>query len=189
MVIGMSGNIDRNFSFDTYRNQFSLGNKLARMAWLLYSAFFFRPFPTKYLNGLRIAGLRLFGAKLGKRGVSIHRTVRIWAPWNLIMADYTLIDRDCRVYNPGHVILNTETVISENVFLCTASHDVHSMGHELIVKPIVFHGKNWVASDVIILPGVDVGVGAVVGAGAVVTRTVGPWKIVAGNPAVIVGKR
>jgi len=182
---------DNNMSleFHTYVNRLSLRNKIARALWNIYSLVLFRTLPTKYCNWLRVLGLRLFGAKLGCHGVSVHRTARIWAPWNLVMEDYTLIDRDCRVYNPDVITIKSETVISENVFLCTASHDVHSRGHELVTRPITFNGGNWVAADVIILPGVTVGEGVVVGAGSVVSKDIKPWMIVAGNPAREVGER
>lgn len=178
-----------NVTYHTYKSKLSTRNKLGRLLWNMYAAFFFKTLPSKYLNWARVAGLRLFGAKLGRHGVSVHRTARIWAPWNLVMSDYTLIDRDCRVYNPDVITLKSETVVSENVFLCTASHDVHSAGHELVTRPIVLQGKNWVAADAIILPGVELGEGAVVGAGSVVTKSVTPWMIVAGNPARDIGRR
>jgi len=177
------------FTFHNYRNKLPLKNKLARFMWSIYATFLFRSLPTKYLNGLRVAGLRLFGAKVGRRGVSVHRTVRIWAPWNLEMADYTLIDRACRIYNPASVIVNSESVISENVFLCAASHDVNSLTHDLIAKPILLEGKNWVAADAMILPGVKVGEGAVVAARAVVVKDVPAWSIVGGNPCRVISHR
>ena len=43
--------------------------------------------------------------------------------------------------------------------------------------------KAWIGFNVIILKGVDIGEGAVVGAGSVVTRDVPPYTVVAGNPA------
>lgn len=171
------------FAYHTYKNNFTVQNKVGRLLWMLYSAVFFRTLPTKYLNFIRVAGLRLFGAKIGRCGVSVHRTARIWAPWNLTMDSYTLIDRDCRIYNPAMITIRSETVISENVYLCTASHDIRSRQHELITRPIVLEGKNWVAASAILLPGVTIGEGAVVGAGAVVPKSVAPWKVVAGNPA------
>lgn len=47
----------------------------------------------------------------------------------------------------------------------------------------------WIGSRVILLPGVRVGTGAVIGAGAVVTGSVEPYSVVAGNPAQVVGHR
>lgn len=47
----------------------------------------------------------------------------------------------------------------------------------------------WIGYGVTILSGVTVGDGAVLGAGAVMTRDVEPYAIVAGNPALAIGKR
>ena len=47
----------------------------------------------------------------------------------------------------------------------------------------------WIGARCLILPGVEIGTGAVVGAGSVVSRPVGPYEVVAGNPARVVRKR
>lgn len=55
--------------------------------------------------------------------------------------------------------------------------------------PVVIEDDVWIGSKVIILPGVKVGHGSIIGAGAVVTKDVDPYCIVAGNPAEVVGRR
>ena len=47
----------------------------------------------------------------------------------------------------------------------------------------------WIGARAIILPGVTIGEGAVVAAGAVVTKDVGPWAVVGGNPAKVIKMR
>lgn len=54
------------------------------------------------------------------------------------------------------------------------------------VKPVVIQDRTWIGFNAIILKGVTIGSGAIVGAGAVVTRDVPPCAIVAGNPATII---
>ena len=56
-------------------------------------------------------------------------------------------------------------------------------------KPIVIGNDVWIGRSVIVLPGVTIGDGAVLGAGAVVTKPVGAYAIVAGNPARLVRYR
>lgn len=59
-----------------------------------------------------------------------------------------------------------------------------------IKKPDTVIGNDvWIGSNSIIMAGVDVGDGAVIGAGAIVTRSVEPFTIVAGSPAKVVGRR
>jgi acetyltransferase-like isoleucine patch superfamily enzyme len=54
------------------------------------------------------------------------------------------------------------------------------------VSPVIICDKVWIGFGASILPGVTVGEGAVVGAGSMVTRTVEPWTVVAGNPARVI---
>lgn len=56
-------------------------------------------------------------------------------------------------------------------------------------KPIVIEDDVWIGSRVIILPGVHVGKGSVIGAGAVVTKSIEPYSVVGGNPAKLIRKR
>jgi len=56
----------------------------------------------------------------------------------------------------------------------------------VIIQPVVIQDKVWIGLHVIILSGIQIGEGAIVGAGSVVTKDVPPWTIVAGNPARII---
>jgi acetyltransferase-like isoleucine patch superfamily enzyme len=56
----------------------------------------------------------------------------------------------------------------------------------VVIGPIKIGNKSWVGMNAIILKGVEIGEGAVVAAGSVVTKTVPPWTIVAGNPARVI---
>lgn len=80
-------------------------------------------------------------------------------------------------------------VINDGCRLLTGTHNVHSPNWELIAKPIVIRDYVWIATGATILPGVTIGRGAVVGACAVVSKSVEPLTIVAGNPARPVGRR
>ncbi len=86
-------------------------------------------------------------------------------------------------------MLGDNATVSQGVKLCTAGHDIASKIMELTIAPIVIGANAWVAGWSIVLPGVSVGEGAVVGAGAVVTKDVEPWTVVGGNPATVIKKR
>ena len=66
---------------------------------------------------------------------------------------------------------------------CLATSLVHTLPSTLVARGITIDDGAWIGSRVVILPGVHVGKGAVVAAGAVVTRNVPPQAMVAGVPA------
>jgi maltose O-acetyltransferase len=68
-------------------------------------------------------------------------------------------------------------------------NDYHELYRRRILPtpmPITIEDDVWLASGCIVLPGVSVGRGAVVGAGAVVVSDVPPFTLVAGNPARVI---
>ena len=158
-------------------------HRIKRLVWCVVNATVFRLLPRK----LRLKILRAFGAKFkyGQCGAS----ARVYAPWNLECELSACIGPEVEIYNKDKVYIGHMAVISQGVYLCTASHDVRSKEMTLVTKPIRIGSQAWVAAKSIVLPGVTIGEGAVVGAGAVVAKDVPPWTIVVGNPARVVGKR
>ena len=171
-----------------YVNRLGWKNKVMRGCWILTYYFLFRPFSLKLFRVWRNCVLRVFGAKIGKCS-TVHAAVRIWAPWNLEIGDFTAIAPRVELYSVDKIRLGTKVALSQEAYLCTASHDIKSSNMELITRPIVVHSDAWITARSFIGPGVTVGEGAVVGACAVVTKDVEPWTVVAGNPARVVKKR
>lgn len=87
------------------------------------------------------------------------------------------------------VTLGNCVVVSDGVELITGSHDVHSRHWPLVTGQIYIDDFAWIATGAMVLPGVTIGRGAVVAARSVVTKSVDPLAIVAGNPACCVGRR
>jgi maltose O-acetyltransferase len=77
-------------------------------------------------------------------------------------------------------------MIGPNVQIYTAAHDLRAeariQGWE-VARPVLIEDNVWIGGGAILLPGVNIGRNAVVGAGAVVTRSVPANTVVAGNPA------
>lgn len=163
-------------------------NKLKRLVWEIVWAVAFRPTPRWCLNGWRCFLLRAFGAKIAA-GVKVQGSAEIWQPWKLTIGENSWIDGEVKLYSVDEIKIGANVVISEGAFICTASHDITSEAFELVTKPVEIGDSAWIAARAIVLPGRKVGEGAVVAAGAVVTRDVASDNVVAGNPARVIGKR
>ena len=161
---------------------FRLRNRVARAVWGLSWILLFRCTP-KILHGWRIFVLRSFGAKIGV-GVRIHPSVRIWAPWNLEIGDQVGIGAGAMLYNMALISIGCKAVVSQGAHLCAGSHDIDSANFQLIAKPIVLEGGVWVCAEAFVGPGVHIAMGSVIGARAVVMKSVvRSWSVWAGNPA------
>lgn len=132
--------------------------------------------------------LLAFGALIG-RGVRVQGSARIWQPWRLQIGDHSWIDGNVCLYSVDDIRIGSNAVVSEGAFLCTASHDIRSSTFELKTAPIAVGDMAWIGARAIVLPGVTIGTGAVIAAGAVVTKDVAPWTVVGGNPAREIGRR
>ena len=165
----------------------SRANVLARAAWTLVRLTLFRPTP-RPLHAWRRALLRLFGARIG-RSVRVYQSARVWAPWNLEMADGSCLGDDVDCYNVARVRLGPGAVVSQYCFLCTAGHDSRRAALPLVSAPIDVGARAWLTADVFVGPGVSIGEGAVVTVRSVATRDVPPWTIATGHPAVAVRAR
>lgn len=165
----------------------SLRNQIGRAAWNLVWTFLYRPSP-RPLHGWRRFLLRCFGAKIGS-GVHAYPSVKIWAPWNLEMGDYSCLSHDVDCYCVAKIKIGAHATVSQYSFLCTASHDFEIPHMPLITAPITIADGAWIAADVFIGPGVTVGEGAVVGARSSAFKSVEPWSVVVGNPAKFLKRR
>lgn len=183
----MDNNEKQRFGGGYNKAVFSVRNRIGRLIWLLVWAMFGRLSPTP-LFFWRAMLLRIFGAKVGK-GSRIYPNIKIWAPWLLQVEDVVAIANGVDVYNPGGVRLGHHVVLSQGSYLCGATHDFNDEGFPMVWKPIVIEPYGWVCARAIVLPGVIVGEGAVLGAGAVANKNLAPWSVYAGNPSCKVGER
>lgn len=154
---------------------------LARFLWALISKVPFS-LPGRQLSPLRVALLRLFGARIGKK-VLICSGVHVWFPWHLCIGDYSAIGRYAEIYNYEKVYIGDNTIISQYSYICTASHDYESVSMDFMAKQIFIGNSVWVAAGVMICPGLEIQDGSVVGAKSVVTSSLEGWAVYAGVPA------
>lgn len=105
---------------------------------------------------------------------------------NIHLGDHVYLSVLCTILDCNEVRIGDHVMIGPGVQLYTAAHDLQAearnQGWE-VAKPIVIEDNAWLGGSAILLPGVTIGRNAVVGAGAVVTRSVPANTVVAGNPA------
>ena len=166
---------------------FSLANRLGRVVWAIAWLMLARWTPVP-LHGWRCAVARLFGARIGK-GVRLYPSARIWWPGNLEMADYACLGGGANCYNQGEIYMGYRAVVSQGAQLCASSHDIDDYYNQLTLGPIRVEAYGWVATEAFVGPGVTVGEGAVLGARGVAMRSLDPWTVYTGNPAVVLRKR
>lgn len=150
------------------------------LTWWTVELFMFRLLPHK-LNSTRCFILKLFGAKIGY-GTFIHRTAKIWHPWNLRIGDNSGIGFDALIYNLAPIIIGNYVTISQRTHLNTGSHNYNENDFPLIVKPINIGDNVFIGTEVYIGPGLHIGEGAVIGARSVVTKNMPSQHVCVGHP-------
>lgn len=105
-----------------------------------------------------------------------------------------LVDDNCFITAQNSIEIGSHVQISGYCFITDFNHNftsrkipINSQG--CTAKPVVIADDVWIGAHSIILPGVRIGKGAIIGAGSVVTKSVKPYTIVAGNPAKEINKR
>jgi putative colanic acid biosynthesis acetyltransferase WcaF len=169
------------------RSGWPLRVKLKRVLFAPFRLLFLRG-SGRRLSPLRVFVLRLFGARIDTP-VLIMDGVIVWHPWSLTMHRHCTLGRGVEVYNYAHITIGEQATVSQETYLCSASHDVEDPTMPLIHEPISIGAHSWVAARCFVGPGISVGEGAVVGACSVVVKDVPPWTIVAGNPARVIRPR
>ncbi|WP_404783316.1 putative colanic acid biosynthesis acetyltransferase [Altericista sp. CCNU0014] len=159
---------------------FTLANRLSRLFWQSIQLLLFRFSPIPF-HPWRVALLRLFGARIGD-SCCIYPDVRIWAPWNLEMGNFSTLGPEANCYNIAPVKLGERVIVSQGVRLYTGSHDYESPTFQLVAQPIQIDDDAWICAEAFLLPNVTIGSGCIIGARSVVTRTQPAWTICAGNP-------
>ena len=181
----------KHLDLKNYRNRHSTKSKIARFIWNLVWFFLFRPTPQRGFTlcaRWRVFLLRLFGAKIAPHS-HVMSSAQIWQPWRLKIGPYVAVSENVLLYSVDDITIGESATISRDVFLCCASHDLSSPIMELVHKPITIGPQAWIGARALILPGVTIGEGAAVAAGAVVTKDVPPWTVVGGNPAKVIKTR
>jgi acetyltransferase-like isoleucine patch superfamily enzyme len=148
-----------------------------------------RALPQFSFNRTRTAVLRALGIRIGARSLimgPLDLTGAGMRVGRLSIGEDTFITGPLHVDLGGSVRIGNWVRIGHHVVLLTQNHEIGPPDFRCgstVMLPIDIGDGAWIASRVTILPGVSIGKGAVVAAGAVVTRNVAPHTFVAGVPA------
>jgi len=133
------------------------------------------------------------GAKIG-HDVHIYPGVRIFVPNGLTVGNHVSISSYVIITTAGTVDIGNNVLIGYGTKILSANHKIpddqgtiFGSGHDC--EPVVIENGVWIGANAVILPGVNIGEGAVVAAGAVVNKDVDAYTIVAGVPAKIIRER
>ncbi|MFL9865165.1 putative colanic acid biosynthesis acetyltransferase [Paraburkholderia fungorum] len=139
------------------------------------------------LSSVRVALLRLFGAKIGTGCRFVH-PLRVKSPWNLEVGDNCWFGVDVWLYNQALIRIGSNVCISQGTFLSAGSHDM-STTMDLRVAPIVIEDGVWITSKCVVQMGVTIGRSAVVTPLSVVHRSLDPEGVYGGNPCRFIRNR
>ena len=108
---------------------------------------------------------------------------------NIKIGKNVFINACCRFQDQGGIEIQDGALIGHNVTIATLNHDFNPDKRQNLTPKAVKIGKNvWIGSDCTILPGVEIGDGAIIGAGSVVTKLIPENSIAVGNPAKVIRK-
>jgi len=97
-----------------------------------------------------------------------------------------LISHKAFIQGAGGITFGSQVMVGPNVMFITTTHDKVNRASK--TAPIEIEDGVWIGAGALILPGVTLGEGSVIGAGAVVTRNVARGTLVAGVPAKPIGR-
>jgi maltose O-acetyltransferase len=162
--------------------------------WIIIYSIFAKNLPISYHLPLA-KELRVFFAKRILKNVGINVNIEKGAVINgqASIGDYSGVGVNCELNGPvnigNYVMMGPEVVIyTQNHATLSINLPIQLQGYDE-VRPVNIGNDVWIGRRVIILPGVNIGEGSIIGAGAVVSKDIPAYSIVVGNPAKIVRNR
>lgn len=171
-----------------YRTTHKPGASVPKLLlWYLMNALFFKT-SLFAVSSLKVALLKLFGARLGK-GVMIKPCVNIKYPWRLTIGDYSWIGEEVWIDNLDDVVIGNSVCLSQGALLLTGSHDHTRAKFDFVARPIYLEDGVWIGAKAVVAGGVRCGSHSILGINSVAETDLQPYTIYKGNPAIAVVKR
>ena len=166
--------------------------RLARMLWIyaqgfvLFSATLTGYVPSHHFR--RFMYRRVFRVGLGARSI-VHWQARFYAPSGVQIGAECNIGDGAFLDGRRGLTIGNRVASGSQIMIYTLQHDMDSPAFEAVGGPVTIGDYVYIGPRAIILPNVTVGKGAVIAAGAVVTKDVPPFAVVGGVPAKFLRER
>ncbi len=131
---------------------------------------------------------RISGAKIGQ-GSIIHMGCSFFSLKEVRIGKDTLIGKNAFLDGRAALSIGDHVDIASDVMIYNSEHDINSEDFHATIGSVTIGDYVFIGPRAIILPGVKIGNGAIVGAGAVVTKDIPAFAIVGGVPAEVIGER
>jgi putative colanic acid biosynthesis acetyltransferase WcaF len=172
------------FNNDWYKHGAS-GFKL--ILWQFISWLFFLNH-LSFLSSVKVALLRVFGARIGK-GVVIKQCVRIKYPWLLEVGDHCWIGECVWIENHARVRLGNSVCLSQGAMLLCGNHDYKKPSFDLVIGEIKLEDGVWIGAKAVVCPSVTCFSHSVLSVGSVASSNLEAYSIYRGNPATKIRER
>ena len=139
-------------------------------------------------NGLRVFFLKIFGAKVGS-GVVIKPNVNIKYPWKLEIGNNVWIGEQVWIDNLGEVKIGDNVCLSQGAMLLCGNHNYKKVEFDLVVGDITLEEGVWIGAHSVVCPGVSCKSHSILSVNSVAVKTLEPYTIYQGNPAIELRKR
>lgn len=123
-------------------------------------------------------------------GREVTKSFRLFPPFttdcgkNIHFGERVFVNSGCRFQDQGGITIGDDALIGHNVVIATLNHAIDPAQRAVTEPaPVRLGARVWIGANATILPSVTIGDGAIVAAGAVVTKKVPPNTIVGGVPA------
>ena len=131
---------------------------------------------------------KLAGVKI-KKGSTVHMWANFFQPRNISIGEDTIVGDHVFLDGRAKLTIGNHVDIASSVMIYNSEHDLTKEDFSAIKEPVEIGDYVFIGPRAIILPGVKIGKGAIVAAGAVVTSDVLEFAIVGGVPAKPIGER
>lgn len=177
--------------FPVLNQGFSLINEIKNIVYSFVAYYLYRLSytPSHHVRNYvyrYVCGMKLCSDVVIYYGAEIRDPEKIEIGEGSVIGDNSILD------GRNGIIIGRNVVFASNVSIWTEQHDHRDPWFRVETQkktPVVIDDRVWIGPNSIILHSVHIGEGAVIAAGAVVTKDVPPFSIVAGIPAKVIGER